>query len=375
MISFDVWSSLAIILALAGVAGIPLSFALLKKTGLGVIEKILIGLSIGMILPPLVSFLGNAFLGIYFNMSYALAVNALVAVIGLALFVYFKAWDEHKKEHFMPKLPETFTFESISNFAGKLAPLAILALVVISFLIRYQSFSPVYSEIDPYWYLYGGGQLVSTGFIPLVDNSVYYPVLNLGHRAVPLLHHLWASWYDIIMHGAAYDNMLFALVGGLYAPIFGALTVFFAYLLVSREYGKSIGLLAAGLLAALPIHIQLTAGGQAQVVSASFFGLFFFFAAFSLAMKFKDLKLLALSALAAVFVVLATNVVSVFSIGLALFIGAYAVLLYFEKEKANFEFLIKSGFAVGVMTALASVILGIYYDGSTYLSPPLMILA
>ncbi|MFA5105524.1 MAG: hypothetical protein WC506_01050 [Candidatus Micrarchaeia archaeon] len=375
MISFDVWSSLAIMLVLAGISGIPLAFALLKKTGFGIIEKKLIGITLGMILPPFVSFIGNAFLGIEFNMSYALAANAVVAVIGLALFAYTKAWEGHSKADFMPKLPEKYDLETVSELAGKLAPLAILALVIISFLIRYQSFSPVYSEIDPYWYLYGGGQLISLGHVPLHDNVVWYPILESGHRSVPLLHHLWASWYSIISGNAAYNNYLFALVSGIYAPIFGALTVFFAYLLVSREYGKSIGLLAAGLLAALPIHILHSAGGQAQVVTANFFGLFFFFATFALALKWKDLRVLALSCIAAGYVILATNVSSVFGIGLALFVGAYAALLYFEKEKANMEFLIKSTAAVAIASTVLVIILNIYYAAKPYLTPELLIFA
>ncbi|MBM3229613.1 hypothetical protein FJZ26_04235, partial [Candidatus Parvarchaeota archaeon] len=341
MIVFDPLLLMAIILVSSGITGIPLSFAAFKKTDLGVVEKALIGFALGLLLPPLVSFLGVFTLNLKFGLSYGLAVHAIVAVAGIAFAYKERVWEEYKHFSPIPKLPKGQSFGDYFSFAAHFAPIALLFFVIATFLIRYQSFSPIYSEIDPYWYLYGAGQLLSQGTIPLKDNIVWYPLLETGHRAVPQLHHLWASWYSLYTGGGAFDTYMLSIIAGFYAPIFAAFTAFFAYLLFSREYGKSMGLLSAGLLSALPIFIQNTAGGQSQATAANFFGFLFFYASLALALKFKSTRFALLSCFALLSTILSTNVASAVTTTLFLFTIFQSVLLIFGKNKDDYMYFLK----------------------------------
>ena len=66
----------------------------------------------------------------------------------------------------------------------------------------------VYSELDPYFYVYGTGQIIRDGVEPAHDDTAWWPEIQGTHRGQPLKKYVEAEWYSAYTNGGDYNNYL-----------------------------------------------------------------------------------------------------------------------------------------------------------------------
>ena len=279
MFSFDNAFMLAIIFFANILPGMLLALGLFRNSkGLGLIEKLLIGATLGFLLPEMVPFL-LSLVGINFSYMLALASVALMYVAAIVAIAY-----AYKGEN----IAELFSFKGIKPepLSAALSILLVL-LLFFSFAIRLGSISPVYMELDPYFYSYGAIYILEDGAVPLHDSTAWWPENSSSHRAMPSLIYLESTWYSFYTHGATgtANSYMLAYISNFYPPIAGALTVFFIYLLFRMGFNRETGLAIAALLSLMPNYLFKTLSGvfEAQPMS-------FLLYAFALALAYAYLK-------------------------------------------------------------------------------------
>jgi asparagine N-glycosylation enzyme membrane subunit Stt3 len=264
MFSFDNAFMLAIIFFANILPGMLLALGLLKgNKELGIIEKLLIGATLGFLLPEMVPFL-LSIIGIGFSYMLALASVALMYVAAIISIAY-----AYKGEN----AAELLNFKNI-----KLEPLSIvlsillILLLFFSFTIRLSSISPVYMELDPYFYSYGAIYILEDGAVPLRDSTAWWPENASSHRAMPSLIYLESTWYSSYTHGASgtVNSYVLAYASNFYPPIAAALTVFFIYLFFKMEFNRETGLAIAALLSLIPSYLFKTLSGVFEAQPMSF---------------------------------------------------------------------------------------------------------
>ncbi len=283
-ISFDLLAFLLWLLVSTFIPGALLSFGLFKRHGFNFIEKLLMGFSLGLVLLPLIPFLLYLVAGVKFSSVIAYASVAVFYIIALAFFVKEKAY-----EGLLPKEKAgAFSF-SITN--DTLLQAALALLLVVTYIIRVGTYSPIYQELDPYFYTYVPQQLLTMGENPFVDWTAWYPEVPLGHRIFPVQSYLVATWYVLYTGSTAFSNMMLFLVYSMLPPLLAMLSAFFVYLLVSRISDRRWGVITAGLVSFLPVFIYKLSAGEQGAEPYAFFGLAFLFAAYALAIRAKDVRL------------------------------------------------------------------------------------
>ena len=284
--------------------GAIIAFSIFRKDEFNALEKLLIGFAIGMVSLPLIPFLLYLVFGIKFSYAIALLSAAVLYVIAIALFVKNKVYEDLR----LPagglsiKLPATENELVNSLFSIKPSVLigaGLLIVLVLTYLVRIGSYSPVFQELDPYYYTYTSLQILSVGYNPANDSTAWYPNV-VSHRAMPEVSYLESVWYSFYTGGAAfnYDNMHLALVASMYPPIAAVLAIFFIYLLISVSSRREWGVLTAGIASFIPVLIDKMTAGEQDVQPYAFFGLFFFYAMYALAISRKDLRFAVLAGLA-----------------------------------------------------------------------------
>jgi len=366
--TFDaLYFSLVVFLS-AIVPGIAISWPLLHKTKLGVMEKLLMGFFLGMFAAPTLLFL-ESLIGIKFSLTLVFA--NILAIVAAGIF-----WGV-KNGAFALKAPEVPKFTLTKESAIAIAvPLLLLLAMLLAFWIRIQPFSPIYSELDPYWYVYGTGQIIRGGAEPMTDDTSWWPELQeSSHRGQPLKKYLEAEWYSLYTNGAEYNNYLLFTTSSWLPPISAAFVSFGAYLLVSSLYGRRYGLFAAFLLAFLPITIYKMSAGVNEAAPVGNMVLFMAMGAFALCLVKKEDVLRIFAAAAFFIAVTASNFTPV----VALPIAGLAILQsidYFWRGKKNEAFVLDLAYAVGGFL-LGVIFNGLYNDsligGLTY-GPVLMAL-
>ncbi len=277
LLAFLLWMSVSTF-----IPGALLSFALFKKHGFSFIEKLLLGFALGLVLLPMIPFLLYLILGVNFSSTVAYASVAALYVISLALFVKEKAY-----EGAFPKSGSlTFTLSNDAMVQGSL-----VLLLIITYILRIGTYSPIYQELDPYFYTYVPQQLLTIGYNPFVDWTAWFPEVPLGHRIFPTQSYLEATWYVLYTGGTAFSNSMLFLVSSMLPPILAVLSVFFVYLLISRISDRRWGVIAAGLVSFLPVFVYKLSAGEQGAEPYAFFGLAFLYAAYALALKAKDIHL------------------------------------------------------------------------------------
>jgi len=241
----------------------------------------------GIILPPMLTYLGT-FVGIMYSYTLALASIALVSLAGLLLCVYeFMIKNEFRDSIKKFKLENPLTY-------------IILYLIILSaFWVRAQSSDPYFYEFDPYYYDQVTQIILTEGYLPYTDTYAWawYPNRD-SHRNAALMNYLEASWYSIYTNGGAYDNILLAKLASFYPPLVGALIILFIFVILYDEYGRKYGIAGALLMAATPRIIEKLAGGENEQTPWGMFGTFFFYMAYYLMIKTKDIKYAVLAGLA-----------------------------------------------------------------------------
>ncbi len=281
MFSFDSAFMLAVIFFANILPGMLLALGMLKNSkSLGVLEKLLIGAALGFILPEMAPFL-LSFIGVDFSYSLALASVALMYIVAIIAIAF-----SYKNEN----LAGLLKFDGIKI---EPLPVALSALLVIllffSFTMRLSAITPIYMELDPYFYSYGAMYVVEDGSVPLHDSTAWWPENSSSHRAIPALIYLESMWYSLYTHGAAgaVDSYLLAQISNFYPPIAATLTVFFVYLIFRMGFNKETGLAIAALLSFMPSYLYKTLSGVYEAQPMSFL---LYAAALALAYAFLKTK-------------------------------------------------------------------------------------
>ncbi len=362
-VAFEPVVFLAWVLISCAVPGAILSCSLLRRDEqLNFLEKAMIGFAIAFVLLPLVPFMLYLLAGVKFTYEITLLSVGILYAAALAAFVATKSYEDI--------LPRDFQL-SISK--DVLMPALLMLLLALTYSVRIGSYSPIFQELDPYYYTYAAGQLVSLGENPMNDATAWYPELEINHRGVPALSYLEAEWYALYSGGAPYDNMLLALVSSMYPPIAAVLSVFFIYLLVSVATKREWGLAAAGMASFVPVFVFKLAAGEQEIQPYAFFALFFFYSMYVLSLKRRELRipslnnpnpgkdavypLLAGLAFAALAMGSASQILAAVSI--ILFIGLMAAFVFLRDDKgAELEHLVLVNsviFLVGPLLASAII--------------------
>ncbi|MCL4404845.1 MAG: hypothetical protein M1544_01640 [Candidatus Marsarchaeota archaeon] len=187
--------------------------------------------------------------------------------------------------------------------------LALLMLLVFGTRMMSIGIAPKFFEFDPYFDMLSAESILTFGYQIYLSPSAW-PVVPAGTsmRIQPLVPYLEAYWYDLAnafgAHLTTFSTSLMSYVGGIYPPITAALLVFTVFILLYYEYGNKIALIGAALASTMPVLYTTFVAGEQLLEPWGIFTLFFFFAAYTLAirdMKSKRLAILAGIAFATTF--------------------------------------------------------------------------
>ncbi len=350
MLSFDILTFLFWVLVSTFIPGAILGFALFKS--FNNIEKKIMGFAVAFISLPLIPFLLNLLLGIKYSYELALLSVAIIYIISIALFVYNKSYKEIR----LPKMDRELAIT-----------VALILILVLSYLVRIGSYSPIFQELDPYFYTYSAQQLITLGENPLDDQTAWYPEMNVNHRVIPALSYTEAIWYSLYTGGGEYDNLLMAVIAGMYPPIAAVLAVFFIYLLISVIGTRELGVLTAGIASFVPIFIYKLSAGEMEVQPYAFFALMFLYAMYAIMITRKDMKFAVLAGLGFAAVSLGSSSQLLALASLMIFVVLQSVFYYLKNK--DLEFLIKSNAVIFIIgPLLGSFIKNFFIAGSITLS-------
>ncbi|MDE1768301.1 MAG: hypothetical protein KGH62_02945, partial [Candidatus Micrarchaeota archaeon] len=166
----------------------------------------------------------------------------------------------------------------------------LLVLMVLAFATRMLSIgiAPNYFEFDPYFDMISTQYILSHGYQLLFEHAAW-PSLAGGtiHRLQPIVPYLEAYWYNLAggysTTATTINTTLLSLVSSWYPPITAALLVFVVFMFLYHEYGEYEGLIGAGLATVMPILFTTFIAGEQLVEPWGIFALFFFYAAYVLA--------------------------------------------------------------------------------------------
>jgi len=337
-----------LVFLMAAVPGLALGWPLLKKSQFSLLEKFALSFFIGLFAVPSLLFVEN-FVGIHFSLA-LVAVNFLIVVcIGAFWGMKNKAFELK-----MPQLQLEKDIEEPLEFAKKHAGSMLLLLaMVLAFWIRIQTFSPIYSELDPYFYVFATGQIIQQGEVPLTDDTAWYPDAVNSHRGNALRAYVEAQWYSVYTKDGAYNNYLLFQIAGWLPPIAGALLAFGAYFALSAMFGKRYGILAAFLMAFLPIAVYKMSAGVNEAVGIGVMALFVCLGVYIQSLIKKDRALGVISGFAFFVVICGSNYSPVMTIPFGLFLVLQSID-YFARGKWNEDFFKMSaypfaGFLLGTL--------------------------
>ena len=343
------------------VPGVLLSFSIFRKSDLLAIEKVLIGFGLGIVILPLIPFLMYILLGIKYSYLVAEVSVVLFYAITTAFFIRSKAYSD-------------FVFQMPSKFVPSremALSLLIGIIVVVVFLVRLSTYSPVFMELDPYYYTYIPQQILVFGENPINDKTSWFPDVVVSHRTVPDLAYLEALWYSFYTGGGAYDNMLLAVIASVYPPIAAGLAVFFLYMLISSFYRREWGLLAAGIAAFIPVFLMKTLAGEMEIQPFAFFSLAFFFSMYARMIVGYELRYTLLAALGFIAVALG-SASGILAISVMLiFIPLQSIFFFLkDKDESNLKKILISNAIILVLGVLlfGGIIKGLFTSGTPSIS-------
>jgi len=358
LVSFDPFTLLAIILACFFAPGILIALAILKGTRLNIMEKAIVGLGLGFTIPQTIPFFAYFFFGIKYTYEMALITVGIFWIAALAL-AGFKRVDQD--------VVESFKGLSSANKTSVGLHFCAILIALLTFWIRFGSYSPVFQELDPYYYTYVAQQIITDGYNPLNDQTAWYPEVNVSHRAIPELAYMESLWYSLYNGSNQYDNMLLAVIASLYPPIAAMLSFLFLYLFLSRIVRREYALIGAGIALLTPSMIFKLMAGEAEVQPYAFFAIPFFYALYLLMLQERKRIFAVLSGIAFFALALGSSSEVLATTTLVLFWTTYGLIL-FLKNKGHEEIrqLIElNGIALGIGIFFGSTIIkGFYYDGA-----------
>ena len=179
--------------------------------------------------------------------------------------------------------------------------LALLMLLVFGTRMMSVGITPKFFEFDPYFDMLSAESILTFGYQIYLSPSAW-PIVPQGTsmRIQPVVPYLEAYWYDLSnAFGPKYTTFstsLMSYIGGIYPPITAALLVFSVFILLYYEYGNKIALIGAALASTMPVLYTTFVSGEQLLEPWGIFTLFFFFAAYALAIKDMKSKRLAILA-------------------------------------------------------------------------------
>ncbi len=201
-----------------------------------------------------------------------------------------RLFEEHESEE--RRLINSATASSATApFKIDIAWVALIVIMLLVFASRMMSIgqAPRYFEFDPYYDMMSTQFILTYGYQLLYSHSAW-PMLANGtiQRIQPIVPYLEAYWYNIAgatPSSATINTTLLSQVSSFYPPITAALLAFVVFLFLYQDYGKWVGLLGAALTAAMPVLITTFIAGEQLLEPWGIFALFFFYAAYLLAIK------------------------------------------------------------------------------------------
>lgn len=314
----------AVIFLAVAIPGFLAAIALLRKSDrFNTLELFFIGILLGMFIPGMLGLIEGE-VGILFSPMLNLFNIILITVVsgGYILLTNTRV------------LPEKKPNKNTLLWMG-----GILIILFLAWWIRMQALSPYYYDFDPYYYNHMTQFIIQGGIIPVHDDFMWYPDLS-DHRAPPILAYIEAGWYHLfsITNGMKqFDFNTMTMVSSLYPPILGMLIAFAAYLWMSREYDQRIALIVAGILAFTPVVISKSVSGEFLLEAFTLFDIVFFYATYSLAIKYKDINIALLCAFSIVIGLIGANFATPIVFLMAGTVGLVA-LVNFVKGEADKDF-------------------------------------
>jgi asparagine N-glycosylation enzyme membrane subunit Stt3 len=219
----------------------------------------------------------------------------------------------------------------------KLVWVLLFSLMIVAFASRIVnlSVSPKFFEFDPYFDMMSTQWILTYGYQPAHDHSAW-PILQQGsnHRIQPIVPYLEAFWYQLETNNKNSINIsLLSKVSGVYPPLMAALLVFVVFMFVYHEYGSFEGLIAAALTTFMPVLITTFIAGEQLLEPWGIMTLFFFFAAYLLAVKNpKEKRYAILAGLAFVSTFLGAHYYTVDTGILALYIMVQGIISVLKRK-------------------------------------------
>lgn len=361
-LAFDPFTLLLLIALCFFLPGILISFAVLRNVDLNIVEKAFVGMGIGFVVPPAIPFLAYFFFGIKYTYELALITIGLFWLVAVVLAVWKRADRE------------------ITELAGRIKSinwynaglmLGVIFLALLAFWIRFGSYSPVFQELDPYYYTYIAQQIITDGHNPVADGTAWYPEITVSHRAVPELAYMEALWYSIYNGSNDYNNMLLAVIASMYPPIAAMLSVFFFYLFLSRIMKKEYALIGSGLASFAPTVIFKLMAGEQEVQPYAFFALPFFYALYLLMLQERKHVFAVLSGIAYFALALGCSSEILAITTLIIFWVLYGLFIFLKNAKSEeIKKLIElNTICLGIGILFGSILLkGLFYSGTFELS-------
>ncbi|MEM4296049.1 MAG: hypothetical protein QXP22_00460 [Candidatus Anstonellales archaeon] len=304
--------------------GIIAAFFYFRKNT--IVERLLIGAFSSYVF---ISFLGFLllFFGINFNMVTAYAVLIFTYIIAIFIALKYKA-----------SINDLINIEKEKQEI--VISVIIIAILYIGFIIRLTSLTPIFYELDPYYYLYVTVQILNYGNLPLNDQTAWWPVVNVSHRTIPGLGFYQALVYVINEGKTTVDVYKLPFYASFYPPLISVFMGFFIYLAFKTRFSTFSSLLASLIFITTPGIVAKT---QAGLFEAQPNGFLFHIVALSLIyLSIVDRQYLPLLFLSFIGYMPLANTqvqVSVF------YIIILTLFLYFEKNEREF-FLIYIGYAI-----------------------------
>lgn len=327
-----------------------LFFIFYKINNLNILEKFLFG--------AITSFIAQAiFVSI---ISYFLGAISLVSIaLSYILYILVLLYLSYKLKAFNNSLE--FNIKDTPIY------LILLILIISNWNLRIFSFSPIYYEFDPYFYLDGVKYLLNYGVIPKLDDSAWNPYNVSTHRNPPLYHYVIGTWYYLI-YGGNVDDIKLSAVANLYPPINAVFMIISFYLLSKILIQNTwIAFFIAYFISLIPIFILKFQAGVFEYQPYNFFIFSFLITSLFLAVKLRNevVYLALLIAYSGVIMgaVASPAIILVFLLSLALF-----MIKYGKQLEEMYKYI--------SLTLLAGVFMYIYNDAVSRLifaSIPLMI--
>ena len=348
------------------IPGILLAFALLRKTELHVFEIVVTGFIFGLIAPATLTWIESFLISYSSLFSFSVSLFELnsvaLSIIGAVLcyqqgvFKDFIAWAAafNKASDQQHQAPAPSAHK---KHAAWWVWALLLALMLLTFYTRIINIptAPQFFEFDPYFDMMAAQSILVYGQQFYLMPSAW-PVVASGTvmRVQPLLPYLEAYWYELAnMFGPGYNSFstsLMSYVGSFYPPITAALLIFAIFVLLYHEYDPYIGLIGAALTAAMPVVITTFIAGEQLLEPWGIFSLFFFFAAYMLAIRnMKSVRLAVFAGIAFASTFLGAHYYTVDAGILAIYIVVQGLIDLIRDGKIKSEFYQMNGIVIIVI--------------------------